>query len=87
MFLDQVKAITDVTEETGNPFSKLSTDLYTLDTKVIIPERVVHTVKTAENLGKAQYEITYKKTQFTSVHFQLWKSPYEVYVQVCQSTE
>ena len=87
MFLDQVKAITDVTEETVNPFSELSTDLYTLDTKVIMPESVVHTVKTAENLGKAQYETTYKKNQFTSLHFQLWKSPYEVYVQVCRSTE
>ena len=86
MFLDQVKAITDVTEETGNPFSELSTDLYTLDTKVIMSESVVHTVKTTENLGKGQYETTYKK-QFTSVQFQLWKSPYKVYVQVCPSTE
>ena len=56
VFLDLVKAVTDVTEEIGNPFSELSTDLYTLDNKVIMPESVVHTVKTAENLAKAQYE-------------------------------
>ena len=70
MFLDQVKTITDVTEETGNPFSELSTDLYTLDTKVIMSESVVHTVKTAETLDKGQYETAYKK-HFTSVQFQL----------------
>ena len=56
VFLDLVKAVTDMTEEIGNPFSKLNTDLYTLDNKVIMPESVVYIVKTAENLGKAQYE-------------------------------
>ena len=75
MFLDQVKAITDVTEETGNPFSELSTDLYTLDTKVIMPESVVHTVKTAENLGKAQYETTYKKKTVYFCSFPVVEKP------------
>ena len=56
MFLDQVKTVNDVTKEIGNPFSELSTDLYTLETKDILPESVVHTVITGEDLGKAQYE-------------------------------
>ena len=53
-FLSQVKSVTDVMEELGNPFADTSTDLYTLHTKLIMPDSVVHTVRTAEELGKTQ---------------------------------
>ena len=55
-FLSQVKSVTDVMEELGNPFADTSTDLYTLHTKLIMPDSVVHTVRTAEELGKTQYQ-------------------------------
>ena len=41
-------------EELGNPFADDSTDLVTLDTKVIMSEEVVTTIQTAEQLGSAQ---------------------------------
>ena len=43
-------------EELGNPFADTSTDLYTLDSKRIMPDSVVHTVRTAEETGKAQHQ-------------------------------
>ena len=51
-FLAHVKGVTDVIEELGNPFSDTSTDLYALDSKVIMLNSVVHTIRTAEDLGK-----------------------------------
>jgi len=56
MFLSQVKSVTDVMEELGNPFADTSMDLYTLDTKRIMPASVVNTIKTAEDIGKTQYQ-------------------------------
>ena len=41
-FLSQTKNVTDVIEELDNPFADTSTDLYTLDSKLIIPDSVVH---------------------------------------------
>ena len=55
-FLAQTQNGTDVIEELGNPFAETSTDLYTLDSKRIMPDSVVHTVKTAEDSGKAQHQ-------------------------------
>ena len=57
-FLAQTKNVTDVIEELGNPFAdaETSTDLYTLDSKRIMPDSVVHTVRTAEDAGKAQHQ-------------------------------
>ena len=55
-FLAQTKNVTDVIEELGNPFADTSTDLYTLDSKRIMPDSVVHTVRTAEETGKAQHQ-------------------------------
>ena len=55
-FLAQTKNITEVIEELGNPFADTHTDLYTLDSNRIMPESVVHTIKTAEDTGKAQHQ-------------------------------
>ena len=54
-FLSQVKSVTDVMEELGNPFADTSKDPYMLDTKRIMPASVVNTIKTAEDIGKTQY--------------------------------
>ena len=43
-------------QDLGNPFMDTSKDLYTLDTRRVMPESVVETVRTAEELGKAQYK-------------------------------
>ena len=43
-------------EELGNPFADTSADLYTLDSKRIMPDSVVHTIRTAEDTGKAQHQ-------------------------------
>ena len=40
-FLLQVKGVAQVVEELGNPFSETTSDLYTLDTKVIMPDKVI----------------------------------------------
>ena len=55
-FILQVKNVTDVMEELGNPFADTGTDLYTLDTKRIMPDSVVNTIKSAENIGKTKYQ-------------------------------
>ena len=55
-FASHGNSVTDVMEEVGNPFSGTSKDLYALDTKVIMPDSVIHSIKTAEDLGKAQYK-------------------------------
>ena len=55
-FLAQTKNVTDVIEELGNPFADTSTDHYTLDSKLIVPDSVVHIIRTAEDIGKAQHQ-------------------------------
>jgi hypothetical protein len=55
-FLSNVKGVLDVIEDLGNPFSETSSDLYTLDTKVLAPDKVVATIRTIEDLGKTQYQ-------------------------------
>ena len=55
-FLAQTKNVTEMTEELGNPFADTQTDLYTLDSKLIMPDSVVHTIRTAEDTGKAQHQ-------------------------------
>ena len=52
-FLAQTKNVTDVIEELGNPFADTSTDLYNLDSNLIMPDSVVNT---AEDTGKAQHQ-------------------------------
>ena len=53
-FVSHVNSVIDVIEEIGNPFSDTSKDLYALDTKAIMPDNVIHSIRTAEDLGKAQ---------------------------------
>lgn len=54
-FLHECKALTDVMQEFGNPFIEETNDLMVLDTKEIMGELVVATVKTIETLGQQQY--------------------------------
>ena len=54
--LSHVQSVTDVILDIGNPFSEISTDLYTLDTNVIMGECVVKTIRTANDVGIAQYQ-------------------------------
>ena len=42
----------DVFNDMGNPFTETSTDLLALDTKIIMADEVILSVKTAEDLGK-----------------------------------
>ena len=55
-FIAQTKNVIDVMEELGDPFADTSTDLYTIDSKLIMPDSVVHTISTAEDTGKAQHQ-------------------------------
>ena len=55
-FASRVNSVTDVIDEIGNPFSDTSKVLYALDTKVIMPDSAIHSIRTAEDLGKAQYK-------------------------------
>ena len=50
-----MNSVVDVIVELGNPFDEINKDLYTLDTRQIMPEKVVNTIKSAEDVGKAQY--------------------------------
>ena len=44
-------------EELGNPFADTGADLYSLETKQIMSERVVEAVRSAEDMGKMyQYQ-------------------------------
>ena len=43
-------------EKLGNPFSEDSRDLYALDTKVLMSDEVVATLRSVQNKGKDQYE-------------------------------
>ena len=47
-----VKNVTEEMEELGNPFANASTDLYSIETKKIMSERVVKDVRSAEDMGK-----------------------------------
>ena len=52
-----VKNVTEVMEELGNPFADTGADLYTLESKQIMFERVVEAVRSAEDMGKMyQYQ-------------------------------
>ena len=50
----------------GNPFSDDSKDLYVLDTKVIMSDEVVATVRSVENIGKTQFSESVKETNCQS---------------------
>ena len=56
MLLSHVNNVTEVMEELGNPFAETGTDLYSLETKQIMSERVVEAVRSAEDMEKMQYQ-------------------------------
>ena len=56
MLLSHVNNATEVMEELGNPFAETGTDLYSLETKQIMSERVEEAVRSAEDMGKMQYQ-------------------------------
>lgn len=54
-FAKDVQNLIEVINEMGNPFTEDTTDLIVLDTKDVMPERVVEAVKTAKMNGESQY--------------------------------
>ena len=55
-FRAQVKDAVQVFNELGNPFSDTTADLYTLDTKVLMPNIVIQSVNSVKDIGKTQYQ-------------------------------
>ncbi|KAK3737220.1 hypothetical protein QZH41_001820 [Actinostola sp. cb2023] len=55
-FHRNVKSLTDVIEEMGNPFGDNSGDLLVLDSRDIANAAIVNNVRQIETLGKQQYE-------------------------------
>jgi len=55
-FADEVKSLVAVFEEMGNPFMEQGEDLLVLDTRDILDKSVGEAIKTAEVLGKKQYQ-------------------------------
>ena len=55
-FATDVKNLYREFEEAGNPFSDTSKDLYTLDTKQIMPDCVKECIESAEDVGTAQFK-------------------------------
>ena len=51
-FAADVRNTTIALNEMGNPFAEQSTDLFTLDTKAIMSDDVVHAVRTVDDLVK-----------------------------------
>lgn len=56
VFAKDVQAFVDTVEVMGNPFLEDSKELLVLDTKDIMPETVVESVKTAHMIGQSQYD-------------------------------
>ncbi len=54
-FARNVRSVIEAFNEMGNPFTETSTDLFAIDTKVIMADQVVQSIKEAEGLRK-QYE-------------------------------
>ena len=55
-FLTQMRDVVLVVEELGNPFLDMTADLYTLDTKEVMSNEVIESVRSAEDMGKVQYQ-------------------------------
>ena len=55
-FFTQVLKAVQVIEELGNPFADDTKDLFTLDTKIIMPGSVVESVKNIESAGKKLHD-------------------------------
>ena len=55
-FASHVKAMVAVFEESGNPFNEDSQDLVVLDSKEVMGEKAVSTLREVEAVGQSQYE-------------------------------
>ncbi len=55
-FATNVRSVVDVFNEMGNPFTETSSDLLALDTKIIMADEVIQSIKKAEDLGTVQYK-------------------------------
>ena len=60
-FITHVKNVTDIIEELDNSFTYTSSDLLALDSKRIMSNSLVDAIKSAENIGKAQYHTFLKE--------------------------
>ena len=54
-FLRDVRSLVITIEEMGNPFMEESMDLLNLNSKAIMPEKIVKDLKSIYSLGKAKY--------------------------------
>ena len=72
-FRNQVNAVCSIIEEMGNPFADQTGEMFVLDTRDIADSKVVETVRTAEQLGKDQYQqlVTKKLHERTTVEERL----------------
>lgn len=55
-FVRDVRSMVTTIEEMGNPFMEESMDLLNLNSKVVMPEKVVKDLKNVYSLGKAKYD-------------------------------
>ena len=69
-FLAQVSKAVEVIADHGNPYADKTKDLYTLDSKIIMPENVVETLKTIESTGiRLHEEFVEKRLKDDTSHF------------------
>ncbi len=66
-FAKEVKALVSTINDMGNPYMEPSQDLLVLDSKEIMSDSVVHTVKNIEIIRKEKYRIFIKERLPTSV--------------------
>ena len=55
-FASHVKAMVAAFEESGNPFSEDSQVLFVLDSKEVMGEKAVSSLREIEAIGQSQYE-------------------------------
>ncbi|XP_014671080.1 PREDICTED: uncharacterized protein LOC106811872 [Priapulus caudatus] len=55
-FATDVHSVVGVFEDMGNPFTETSADLIAMDTKVVMADEVIQSIRHAEEIGKAQYK-------------------------------
>ena len=60
-FVKNVRSLSATIEQMGNPFMDNSADLIRIDTKEIMPKHVIDAIKSAHQLGIAQYEAFVKE--------------------------
>ena len=56
-FAANVKSVMEVIEDYDNPFTDDTADFVTFDTKVVLSDKIVESIRAAEEVGTAQYQI------------------------------